>query len=79
MKQTSTTAQTILAQAEATYPPTRIVLRTVCAHIGTAAQIADQLRLGQYGARAIRKWISYPDSLPFSVWHTILAIHEAAE
>lgn len=71
------TTSDLLARAQSTYPPTRIGLRMVCTRIGTASQIADDLRLGEHGARTVRSWISNPSKVPFSVWFTLLAIDEA--
>lgn len=70
------TTSDLLARAQSTYPPTG-VLRIVCKRIGTASQIADELRLGEHGARTVRSWISDPRKVPFSVWFTLLAIDEA--
>ena len=71
------TTSDLLARAQSTYPPTCIGLRLVCKRIGTASQIADELRLGEYGVRTVRKWISDPRKVPFSVWFTLLAIDDA--
>lgn len=71
------TTADLLARAQSTYPPTG-VLRIVCKRIGTASQIADELRLGEHGARTVRKWISDPRKVPFSVWLALLAIDEVA-
>ena len=71
------TTSDLLARAQSTYPPTCIGLRTVCKRIGTASQIAEELRLGEHGGRTVRKWISSPSKVPFSVWFTLLAIDEA--
>ena len=70
------TTSDLLARAQSTYPPTG-VLRIVCKRIGTASQIANELRLGERGARTVRKWISDPRKVPFSVWFTLLAIDDA--
>ena len=70
------TTSDLQARAQSTYPPTG-VLRIDCKRIGTASQIADELRLGEHGARTVRKWISNPAKVPFSVWFTLLAIDEA--
>lgn len=70
------TTSDLLARAQSTYPPTG-VLRIVCKRIGTASQIADELHLGEHGGRTVRKWISDPRKVPFSVWFALLAIDEA--
>ena len=68
--------QELLDYAETTYPPTQIVLKTICSRVGAASEIADSLRLGSHGARTVRKWISYPSTIPFSVWLALLAFDE---
>ena len=70
------TIQQLLDYAETTYPPTQIVIKTVCSRVGTASEISNYLRLGPHGARTVRKWISCLHTIPFSVWLALLAFDE---
>lgn len=61
-------------QAETSYPPTAIVLRTVCRRIGTASQIAEALHRGECGAKRVRAWQTDCAKISFSAWLSLLLV-----
>lgn len=64
----------LLYQARTTYPPTQILLSTVCTRIGSPREIANALKLDEWGRQRVRNWINGKNKIPFSVWLTLLVI-----
>ena len=60
--------------AEKSWPPTQIVLSTVCSRLGSPRQIANKLMLGEYGRQRVRNWLKGIDTIPFSCWLVLLGL-----
>lgn len=74
------TIEQLYNQAERTWPPTPIVIKTVCDRIGSRGYIGRELlHLGDYGPKRVSAWIAGHNQIPFSVWFMLLVVDNQQE